>query len=1060
MTKAMLKPIMSNLRQRLLKGLAHKMEKMGFSQSGFLVFDRALSPMEYKLRSQLVTLFRDLKIAGQEEAYLSYLEESARTWMHVLVFFKTLEKRAMAVKLTSESVQESIFDARLFPDFSHFYPESYQKYLQEHKSEIEKAMAQDCHQQAEEYYAFGGYLSALCRKLDEEIPILFGDEAHRLLLPDFASMKEILSALEQIPEEEYRQDDFLGWIYQYWVDTTAMELAAAGAECKNSYAGETYEKILRKLSRDQTEAGEYYTPRWVVQFIVEKSIETYSQKKRKLESVRLIDPACGAGNFLVYAFDVFYQYYRREHPDWPVSQTIRRILEQNIFGCEIKRESLQIAAVNLWLKAQQTAMDSGVSRFRVHKMNLLLANSLERWERTDHNKGENLSIFDLLEPGPKRDWFADGFHDTEAARMFFQRKFQIVVMNPPFVDARKMDPATSQFLKREYGENARNLLGAFIERVFEITEKGSVIGFISSDTFFYLSSFSKLRRDILSQAAIQVLLTLGRGVFEGPAVDAAVSIYEAGQEPDGKLLGANLAKALLSVPKNRQAISAALAESRQYLVEQSEFWNVPSYPFLYDLSPQMREIFSRYPCLGTPGRHYVQIRQGMATGNNEKYLYKKWEIPEDMLGKQFYPYAKGGGYCKYQNDISDYIDWREEARVYYNTSKKARKNYLSSYFSEGDTSLFLKEAITYSDITSENRFSARLLPAGCVFDIKGSCLFPQNIDSLYLLGFLNSRFANYILKKLNPSPSFQVGDLMRLPYCQPDETTSAHVCRNVQALIELQEFMLGFRYTSDFYRQTEIAYGFQMGASTLEAAYSLYRKSMEQAQEQKVKLQDEIDQLIYRLYELTAADIETIELEFPELPQKQSSESIKKKAVLSYLRAIMKDHFHSHPPRLYRDQEAAAVIREHFVQTFGPVRGKQILEEAEAVLGRTILAAVRQGVAVGNAAVPFAGNGSRDREEPILQQKVLGGTGEGKYVVIWDNRQFRIALDQKKAEIMQSEIHRLCRGYYMPQLQCTQGALQGGTGASRKWLMQEEKVLNACVNALETWKPLQHEKKN
>lgn len=78
---------------------------------------------------------------------------------------------------------------------------------------------------------------------------------------------------------------------------------------------------------------------------------------------------------------------------------------------------------------------------------------------------------------------AQAFIAKKEARLFFKNKFNVIVMNPPFVDSRKMDERTLEFLKEEYPNNSRNLFGAFIQRAIELNTKNGRIGFISSDTF-------------------------------------------------------------------------------------------------------------------------------------------------------------------------------------------------------------------------------------------------------------------------------------------------------------------------------------------------------------------------------------------------------------------------------------------------------------------------------------------------------------------------------------------------------------------------------------------------
>ena len=110
------------------------------------------------------------------------------------------------------------------------------------EDDIACAEAMDGYGEEKIYYALKLYLDELCEKLGREIPILFG--SRRLLFPDFKAVKKILTVLNQITEDEFLQDDFQGWVYQYWLDTTPSEMASAHAERNESYACRLYARIL------------------------------------------------------------------------------------------------------------------------------------------------------------------------------------------------------------------------------------------------------------------------------------------------------------------------------------------------------------------------------------------------------------------------------------------------------------------------------------------------------------------------------------------------------------------------------------------------------------------------------------------------------------------------------------------------------------------------------------------------------------------------------------------------------------------------------------------------
>ena len=99
-------------------------------------------------------------------------------------------------------------------------------------------------------------------------------------------------------------------------------------------------------------------------------------------------------------------------------------------------------------------------------------------------------------------------------------------MNPPFVDTRKMNNETKEFLSEYYPDNSRNLFSAFIQRAFELTAKEGIIGFVSSDTWMAIGSFEKIRNLILDNSLIKKCLHLGFGVFDGADVSGVVFLLD------------------------------------------------------------------------------------------------------------------------------------------------------------------------------------------------------------------------------------------------------------------------------------------------------------------------------------------------------------------------------------------------------------------------------------------------------------------------------------------------------------------------------------------------------
>ena len=343
MSKATLKPVISKLREIIIKDIAGKMEKYGFDDAGQIVINKPLSEFDNVIKSNLVSLFKGKNIEGNKKEYISYIQDSARTFLHILICFKTMEQRGIMGTVIGRLMNDNIYDA-VIPDFINVPPMAFSDLSEKFGTEISVMEKKDNSEEDREYYNFIYMLSALTKEMAKEVPLLFKDYEHNLVHPDFEGLKEILFNINKIDENEYSEDDFLGWIYQYWVDIKADELKFAKGEKNISYANTIYYEILNNLEEEQTQFGEFYTPRWVVKYIVDNTLRPYFEDNKKIETIKLLDPACGAGNFLVYAFDVFYELYKIEHPDWPDTHIIGNILEKNIFGVDIQREPLQITA--------------------------------------------------------------------------------------------------------------------------------------------------------------------------------------------------------------------------------------------------------------------------------------------------------------------------------------------------------------------------------------------------------------------------------------------------------------------------------------------------------------------------------------------------------------------------------------------------------------------------------------------------------------------------------------------------------------------------------------------
>jgi len=238
------------------------------------------------------------------------------------------------------------------------------------------------HMRSEELEGIREYLKTAFDELGETLP-LYSKTYPYALLPDAISLNEIIDAFNavekdsQVGSDIWQCDDVLGWMY------------------------ESYNNVKKKAHKDSGDKTEFnkvslqsqvYTPRWVVQFLVENSLgklylEMYpdseikrrykianppqkqERKPKPLHEVKTIDPACGSGNFLLYAFDFFYELYVDQidnfGADYDEKEIPKLVIENNLHGIDLDDRAVQLAQLGLFIKAKKKHRTIGELAFNV-----------------------------------------------------------------------------------------------------------------------------------------------------------------------------------------------------------------------------------------------------------------------------------------------------------------------------------------------------------------------------------------------------------------------------------------------------------------------------------------------------------------------------------------------------------------------------------------------------------------------------------------------------------------------------------------------------------------------
>ncbi len=278
-------------------------------------------------------------------------------------------------------------------------------------------------------------LTSAFRYVTRDIRVLFDpDHEYACVWPTHAALLEVLRLVNDgLPEDAYRAQDFLGWVYQFF-----------NREEKKRVRDET--KSTPRSSYELAVINQFYTPSWVVKVLVDNTLgrlwlqmhpdssllaseppplpgertsdvpvadylvprtgeriryqrltETADiQSFKSACDIKLIDPACGTMHFGQYAFGLFHRMYLDEiehagQGGWPAEPSISEpadipaaILENNLFGIDIDPRAIQIASLSLLLTAKEAALRHGFSPVdaKVKRTNLVVANAVDLGEES------------------------------------------------------------------------------------------------------------------------------------------------------------------------------------------------------------------------------------------------------------------------------------------------------------------------------------------------------------------------------------------------------------------------------------------------------------------------------------------------------------------------------------------------------------------------------------------------------------------------------------------------------------------------------------------------------
>lgn len=767
------------------------------------------------------------------------------------------------------------------------------------------------------------FLSDQFESLGEHIPLYRKDYPYALL-PTADELNEIIEQFNAIEADAdcgadvWKGDDILGWLYENFNAVEKEALKQSGEKTE-------YNKVSLQ--------SQVYTPQWVVKFLVDNTLgkaymemfpdsrikEKYQianipdhqvRHPKDLRQMRLLDPACGSGNFLIYAFSLFYDLYvdqmENYERDYSRRDIPKMIVENNLFGVDLDERAAQISQIALFIKARElgghrshwpaytnvvsthffldyyekvkgtfeTIDNLDESKRNIMRMiwddlsNAYKFGSLVRVDETLNKILPNDDNHSLFAQEQMEDMFsfkqqfmnqlrqkvnelgevgsnAYTLAKTNDAISFLEiiaNKYDVVVANPPYTDSGDFGTELKKFIEENYKKPLKfnsNLYACFIKRCCELAGDDGKVGMIHPHTFMFIKTFEDVRKFMLEQTHINVMVDYGldRVNLFGPGILLDATFYTLDMNSKDKTAGIyfNITANQQEKFKKgslKQAYSDYLNDQpndRVYTLPQSKLKGIKSYPFIYWISDEFREKFIKYN-LSKIG----SVLSGLKTGNNELTVRYWWEVIDSTKWARM---TKGGPFNRWYGNTWTKVIVENDFELI-----KQQNSYSIPSVRE-------IECITFPT-SGSGRISFRMIDPDTIYNNASNAINSPN--NKLLLGVLNSKMADYALDSLNPTVNTTVGDIQRLPlfdFKTIKDSYKVIIMRLVTQNIHIKRHLLQYSLIEEEYKQSPI-----VNSDDVAIGIILYYNKENALQTQILLNESIINKTVFEVYELSEHD--------------------------------------------------------------------------------------------------------------------------------------------------------------------------------------------------------------
>jgi hypothetical protein len=852
-TKTKIKNLALVLRDDLEKEIENRLDNIGIYPDKEWKDGRSLTHLskdEIEKRKRVAAFIkREEKIGlDQRKATSEFIKEASYTWINRLLGLKCMECRGLIDEVITTRPEYGGRSKR-HRDFRDKNPD--------------KAVKPDD--------ALTACLFSAFEEVTEEIKVLFDPKnEYSLVIPRYPTLKKAIEKINtELDYNTYREDEFLGWVYQYF-----------NSREKDRVFEELRTRKKKISGSDIINVTQLYTEKYMVRFLVENSLgamwmEMYPDSQlcnkweyfvkdpnnsrrdpKPVKEIKFLDPAGGSGHFQLYAFDLFYDMYLEEGII-PEEHIPEFILRYNLHGIDIDLRAIQLSALGLYMKARSKNPDIKVQHMNLVSADAIMLDSaiLEEflqefkddktaqeliktiWKGLENVRelGSLLKVEEQIDEVIKRqkdkrlDFFGEGKEKgwemwkrdlLAALKRYYEKAAQTFDINKQmFANEACKGVQLLDLLEQRYDVVATNPPYMNIIKGNQILMNYLRENYKDYNQDLY-TVFIRRNFDFASAYGFISMVTMHNFMFIDTSKNLRKFILKNSAIRTLAHLGTNAFVEL------RDHAPAVLFSLKKEAPNETYFGKFSKLTEDIDKSKSLKQENNFYNV--NPINFLKVVNQPFVYWVSENIL----NLNSKFQNLNNYADIKTGMRLKNIENFTRF-HWEVEAsRIGYEWVMFANGGISIDYYGGVDTVLlwnerskvfydtnnchrnpdfYFKPGLTWSNIVSVgNKFTIKLLPPKSVFDGTGNYLCHKSESkNNYLVGFMNSRLITYILSYLNPTLHYNINDLARVPFKPPSIDIECRISELAQQCVNVKKDALQFVINDREFKQTAIQWGYR-----------------------------------------------------------------------------------------------------------------------------------------------------------------------------------------------------------------------------------------------------------